>query len=369
MARALVLGGSGAVGQAAALRLRAGGWDVDVTGRRPDGLPTSLIEAGARYLVSDRDQQHELRSAVGPGTDLLLDCLCFSADHARQLLPVLGDAGTTVMMSSKAVYIDAARNHVNSDDPPRFDTAIREDQPTLPPGSMDYNSREGYGRNKVAAERVLLDSGHPVTVLRASKVHGPGASNPREWFFVRRVLDRRPAVLLARRGAGIDHTSAAANIAALVETVATLPGQRILNAADPDAPSAIEIARTIARHLGHDWRNVLLEPGDEPLGDHPWNAPSPIVLDMRAAVSLGYSPVGTYAETVDPAIDWLVEAVRTGGDQRRAAFDEWFSPSMFDYGAEDDYLKEPLRTYGNPGSTGSVRACRCQCRRIGHGPA
>ena len=50
-------------------------------------------------------------------------------------------------------------------------------------------------------------------------------------------------ILLARNGASIDHTSAASNIAALIETVAPLPGQRILNAADPDFPSAIEIAR------------------------------------------------------------------------------------------------------------------------------
>jgi nucleoside-diphosphate-sugar epimerase len=338
MPRALILGGSGAIGWAVAHRLLAGGWEVEITGRRPDGLTRNLASAGARYLVSVREQPDELRSVVGGGVDLLVDCLCYSAAHARQLLPVLGDTGATVMMSSKAVYVDAKGNHVNSDEPPRFDAPIREDQPTLPPGSMDYNSREGYGPNKVAAEQVLLDSGRPVTVLRASKVHGPGASNPREWFFVRRVLDRRPAVLLARRGSGIDHTSAAANIAALIELVAALPGQRILNAADPDAPSALEIARVIARHLGHGWNEVLPEAQDGLLGDHPWNASYPIVLDMRAAVSLGYSPVGTYADTVVPAIDWLVDEVRVGGEQRRNAFDERFSPDHFDYGAEDAYL-------------------------------
>ena len=71
----------------------------------------------------------------------------------------------------------------------------------------------------MAAEQVLLDSGAPVTVLRPSKIHGAGAPRPREWVFVKRVLDRRPAVLLAR-GAGIDHPTAAANIAALIEVVA-----------------------------------------------------------------------------------------------------------------------------------------------------
>lgn len=42
----------------------------------------------------------------------------------------------------------------------------------MAPGDMDYNSREGYGANQVAAEHVLLDSGLPITVLRPSKIVG-----------------------------------------------------------------------------------------------------------------------------------------------------------------------------------------------------
>ena len=131
----------------------------------------------------------------------------------------------------------------------------------MAPGDGDYTTREGYGANKVAAEQVLLDSGGPVTVLRPSKIHGAGARRPREWVFVKRVLDRRPAVFLAHRGAGVDHTTAAANIAALIEVVAARPGQRILNSADPDAPSALEIARDVARRLDHTWDEVLLDDG------------------------------------------------------------------------------------------------------------
>ncbi|MDT7683741.1 MAG: hypothetical protein QOG57_4051, partial [Pseudonocardiales bacterium] len=41
---------------------------------------------------------------------------------------------------------------------------------------------------------------------------------------------------------------------------AAKPGRRILNCADPDAPSALEISRVVARHLGHDWTEVPLAP-------------------------------------------------------------------------------------------------------------
>ena len=218
------------------------------------------------------------------------------------------------MISSKAVYVDGSGNHSNSETAPRFDGPIRETQPTMAPGDGDYNSREGYGANKVAAEQVLLDSGLPVTVLRPSKIHGAGARTPREWVFVKRVLDQRPAVFLAHRGAGVDHPTAAANIAALIELVAATPGQRILNSADPDAPSALEISRTIARQLDHVWDEVLLDDeADETLGRHPWDAPHPIVLDMTAAAELGYMPVGDYATTVADEVAWLVSAARRRG--------------------------------------------------------
>jgi nucleoside-diphosphate-sugar epimerase len=231
------------------------------------------------------------------------------------------------MLSSKAVYVDDAGRHSNSDETPQFDGPVHETQATVPAGDGDYRTREGYGANKVAAERVLLDSGLPVTVLRPSKIHGDGADPPREWIYVKRVLDRRPAVFLARRGAGVDHTTAAANIAALVETVAAKPGARILNSADPDAPTALEISRTVARHLGHTWREVLID--DQSLGQHPWDKLPPFVLDTSAAAELGYVPAGDYATTVVRELDWLVS--------QAPSLDDHFD-SMFDYAAEDRYL-------------------------------
>ncbi len=236
MPRALVLGGTGQVGLATARRLLDAGWDVDVTGRHPP-----RVDFGeARFLRSDRGDADDLRAAVGKGGDLLVDNVCYTAAQAGLLLPLVGVVGSTVVLSSKAVYVDADGNHSNSDVGPRFDGPIRETQPTMAPGDKPYDSREGYGANKVAAEHVFLDSGHPVTVIRPSKVHGAGSARPREWMFVKRALDRRPAVFLAHRGEGADHPTAAANIAALIEVAAAKPGTRILNCGDPDVPNGLE---------------------------------------------------------------------------------------------------------------------------------
>ena len=336
MPRALVLGGTGQVGAAVSRRLLAAGWDVDLTGRN---RPRVDIEE-ARFLRSDRSDPDDLRDAIGDGTDLLVDNVCYTAEQARLLLPFLDHVGSTVMLSSKAVYVDALGNHSNSDVRPDFGGPIRETQPTLPPGDMPYDSREGYGPNKVAAEQVLLDSGRPVTIIRPSKVHGPGGENPREWFFVKRILDGRPVVLLAHRGEGLDHPTAAANIAALVEVAAAKPAARILNCADPDTPTGLEISRTIARHLGHRWEEVLID-GDE-VGRHPWDAVPPVVLDMTAAAELGYSPAGDYAQTVVEELDWLVEKP---------------PQVVFDYDAEDLYLESIGRpTTSASRSSGSTSA-------------
>jgi nucleoside-diphosphate-sugar epimerase len=320
--RALILGGTGLVGRAAARRLLAAGWDVDVTGRDP-----SHCRAG-NFLSVDRDDPKALRDALGSGADLLVDCICFTAEHARALVPLLGGAGSTVMISSKAVYVDELGNHSNSDVQAHFAGPVKETQPTLPPGDMPYQSRDGYGPNKVAAEQVLLDTGAPVTILRPSKIHGEGSMPPREWVYVKRVLDERPVCFFAHRGEGIDHPTAAVNIAALIETAAAKPGARILNSADPDAPNALEISRAIARHLGHTWDEVLVD--DDSLGRHPWDKRPPVILDTSAALELGYEPVGDYATTVVDEVDWLVN--------ERPALDDGLFGGYLDYGAEDRFL-------------------------------
>ncbi len=305
-------------------------------------MPADLSRQGARFIAAQRRLPQELLAAIGSGAELLVDTICYSALDARTLLPLAGLAGSTVMISSKAVYVDGSGNHSNSTTPPKFQGAIGEGHSTVPPGGGDWNSPEGYGRNKVAAEMVLLESGLPVTIIRPSKIHGRGASRPREWVFVRRVLDKRKAVFLCARGAAVDHTTAAVNLAELVALVAAKPGPRVLNSADPDAPSALLIARTIADQMGHHWEEILLEETADPaLGRHPWARLHPILLDTTAATTLGYRPVGDYATTVADEIAWLVDLCRqAGGASRDIGLDSDYFQQFFDYSAEDAFLAE-----------------------------
>lgn len=341
MPRAIVLGGTGLVGAAAAERLAGAGWEVVATGRGSRPVVASLAARGVAFARSDRYEADQLATVLNGGADVVVDCLCYSGAHARMLLQHRDDIGSLVMISSKAVYRDDQGRHANSAEPPDFGGPVSESQPTLAPADTDHRTRAGYGPNKAAAEQVLLDSGLTVAVLRPSRVHGVGAAVPREWFFLKRVLDARPRVLLAHQGAGANHPTAVANLAALVELVASRPGTRILNSADPDSPDGLAISRAVAEHLGHRWDEVLLGPDAPPaLGDHPWNTWPPFVLDTSESERLGYTPVGTYADTVRPVIDRLLEAARSAPpDGRPEAVADPYFDGRFDYAAEDAWTK------------------------------
>ncbi len=351
MSRALILGGTGAIGVATALRLRRAGWSVTVTGRDPARVPPVLADVGVAVVTSASAGRPGLPALLGSGADLLVDAACYDVADARAVAAVLDDVSSAVMISSKAVYVDAAGRHSNSADPPQFDGPICETQATLAGDARRLDEGAPYGAAKVAAEEVLLDSGAPVTILRPSKVHGAWSRRPREWVFVRRVLDGRTAVVLRRGGMGAEHPSAAANLAALVEVVAARPGARVLNAADPDCPTGGEMARVVASALGHTFVEVDADPARDPgLGRHPWDRVPPVVLDLQRARALGYAPVGDYAATVIEELSWLVDEARgaTGSPWLPAADDAFFAP-FFDYAREDAFLASCATRSGERG--------------------
>ena len=114
----------------------------------------------------------------------------------------------------------------------------------------------------------------------------------------------------------------------------------------PQAPTVLEIGRAISAAFDHEWTEVLL-PGAEQdgVGDHPWGAPVPFVLDMTEAErQLGYQPVTNYEQAVRETAHWLVETTR-GRDWRRALKHGEQMVPLFGYAAEDAFL-ERLTTNG-----------------------
>jgi len=337
MARAIVLGVSGMTGRAIARELIDAEWDVTGTGRDPAHFPDELGASGGGFVQSDRGDAVDLDAVLAGGADLVVDCVAYTAAHAQLLADRAADLGSVVALSSKAVYVDAQGRHSNSDDPPDFGGPVAETTAALEPDySGEYRSRLGYGTNKVAMERTLLAASCPVSILRPSRIHGPGSARPREWFIVRRLRDRRTRLPLAHGGRTGNHPTAAVNLARLVRVCAERPATRILNAADPDTPSSADIAQAIAETVELPLELVGLDDGvPDAWGRNPWDTWPPFFLDMSAAAEIGYMPVGTYAETVATTVRELLALSPAAA----AAIDaDPFFEGRFDYALDDAAL-------------------------------
>ncbi|MFI6415944.1 NAD-dependent epimerase/dehydratase family protein [Streptomyces sp. NPDC050842] len=336
---AFVLGGSGQVGRAAVRALVADGWEVTAASRggaRDERWPDEV-----RSVRLDRTEEGALAAGLGDGCDVLVDIVAYDGGHGRQLTGLADRIGSAVVVSSGAVYEDAqGRSFDTQDRPdgfPAFPVPTPEDCRTVAPGDSTYGTR------KIALERELLAAGDalPTTLLRAGAIHGPFCPGPRELWFVKRSLDGRPVRVLAHGGASRFHPVHVDNLAELVRLAAANPGSRVLNGADPEAPTVAEIGAEIDAVMGVTSETVLMEGEPEgTVGLTPWTAPHPIVYDMTAAErELGYRPVVSYAESLPETVAWLTGHL--GDREWREAFPGLakYGVDFFDYAAEDAWLR------------------------------
>lgn len=327
MPRAVLIGGTGMIGRAAARNLAQHGWEV-VAVSRAGTLPDGLAELGVQAASADRQDDAQVRAALGGGADVVLDTVAFGREHGEQLNALAGLVGSVVVISSASVYADDEGRALDGEgEPPDLPVPILESQRTAEPGDATYSTR------KAELEQTLLAGPLPATLLRACAIHGPGAKLPREVFFVKRAVDGRRRVALAWDGESRFHTTSVANLAELIRLAATKPGDRALNAGDPDPPTTLEICRAIGDALEHEFEPVLLA-GDE--YDNPWAAPKPkpFVVSMAAAQQdLGYRPMTSYPEAVRETSAWLVGELENGRN-----WDGTYLEGMLDYATEDEAL-------------------------------
>ncbi|MFN8535033.1 MAG: NAD-dependent dehydratase [Dehalococcoidia bacterium] len=347
--RVVVLGGTKFMGPHAVRRIAAAGHQVLVVHRgQSDGnLPPSvghlLRDIGPiGFRRFDEGLRRELR-AVRP--DVVLDMIAMSEGDAREAMDTFrGVAGRIIGASSADVYLAYGRLIGAEPGDPipvplNEDARLRErlypfrnDPPNDPPGFGDVY-------DKILVERVMLgDPDLPGTVLRLPVVFGPGDGQHRTFPYLKRMDDRRPAILLEARTAAQRMTrtyvaDAGAAIAACVLDPTSVG--KVYNVGERTALAEADWVRAIASAAG--WRGEIVITPDGTLGGEPKNIGQDLVLNSAQI----RADLGVMSETP------RIEALRATIAWERANPPRQVNLAQFDYEAENALLAR-LRRPGTP---------------------
>ncbi|MHB1445986.1 MAG: NAD-dependent epimerase/dehydratase family protein [Acidimicrobiales bacterium] len=318
--RVLVVGGTGPTGVPIVDGLTSGGDDVTIfhTGRHPADFAGEVH----RLIGDPRDEADVAWLLAGTQWDLVV---CTSG-RLRVLARLLAGRTTRLVgVTGQPVYAGTMRPTPDGTMP----IPVPEDAPRQGNAS-GYTGRVAGGEDQLFEQHAAGD--FEAVVIRYPGIYGPRAPLAHEWAVVRRILDRRPFMIMPHDGATYFQRGYAANVARLVLLAANCPAAagRAFNAGDETVLSARGVAQVIADELGTDMELVGL-PAPWCPGVYPLAEKSTLVLDLHAARSvLGYSDVLDAEAATRFTARWLAE-------HRPADVSPVFA-GTFDYPAEDALL-------------------------------
>jgi len=336
----LVIGGTNFMGPLVVRSLSEQGHEVTVFHR---GQTQTDLPSGVKEILGDRQSLNmkavELQRLA---PEVVLDMIPFTEQNALEDISIfIGTAHRLVAISSQDVY--RAFGRVNGKEtgpvenipiteesalrlnlyPYRGETLRNEDDPKR--WQDDYD--------KILVERVVMcDANLPGTILRLPMVYGPGDYQHRLFSYLKRMDDKRQAILLDEAEAQWRWTHGyvenVADAIALAVTDQRSAGQ-IYNVGEPFTFTMAEWVALIGKIAGWQGSVVTVPHGclPEPLR---WdiNAEQDIVVDSsRIRRELGYQ------ERVD-----VEEALRRTIAWERANPPKEIDPKQFDYVVEAAFL-------------------------------
>lgn len=189
-------------------------------------------------------------------------------------------------------------------------------------------------------EKTLMDSQKEgqfdVTCFRYPQIYGPRQIKPFEWLIVRRILDRRPHVILPDGGLTLESRGYSENMAHGLLLAVDRPDVsrgKIYNLADERQLTLRQWVESIAAIMNHQWRivsmpEILAKPAMSLL---PFQGPtSHRLLDTRKVRDeLGYADKVPVEEGMRRTVQWCLDHPLSREEESRQLQDP------FDYEAED----------------------------------
>lgn len=297
----LVIGGSRYFGKSLVTKARDAGHEVTVLNRGSSAPPV-----GVGHVVADRDDEEELRAALGARTfDAVIDQVCYSprqAEVARRVFA--GRTGRYVMTSTMEVYdpatltgpaahrgtpvteddLDLRREH-------RRDLGVR----TAPHADPAH----AYAEGKRRAEAVFLRGpAFPFVSVRTAHVLGGGREDftGRLAHYVERIAAGIPVeVHRAPYATSFIHHR---EIADLLYWAARQSFTGPVNAASHGALDVRELCELVGGQLGRRPRYRVVQEG---AAASPFSFDSAYAMDNGRAAALGFA--------FGRAVEWLPRAV------------------------------------------------------------
>lgn len=260
--RILIIGGTGFIGREVCRALAGQELWVLHRGQTASYLP------GLIHLKGYRQDLHAHRAAIGNiKPDVVLDMTPMSGADAQAVVDCLsGLAGRAVAISSGSVY--RSFGILTRVEPGEVNNApSREDSP-LRTCLFPYRGPKPRARDdprnwldvydKIPVEQTFLQQDRlPASVVRLPMVYGPGDPDSRLQPYLRRMLDRRAAIILHREGAAWRNSRGfVVNVAQAIARVVMqgIPGA-VYNVAEPDDLTEADWIQALGRQVG--WSGMV----------------------------------------------------------------------------------------------------------------
>lgn len=282
----------------------------------------SVFDGKVEWRQGNRNDEKTLRNALKAiRPDAVLDMIPFNGDQAVMLVRASeGQTPRIVSISSMDVYraygiilgIEPPGTHIEpvpiSETAPLRSTLYPYRGPV--PRKADDPARQMDDYDKIPVEDVVMNAKHiDGTVLRLPFVFGPYDAQHRMYEVLKRILDRRPGIILEQRYAQWRISRGyAVNVAEAIALALTREqaAGMIFNVADRPVWSSEEWVRLIAAATGWSGSIVILPPESTP--SHlqvTQNMQQHLVGDSsRIRDILGYTDIIDPNEAIRRTIEW-----------------------------------------------------------------
>ena len=322
---ALVVGGTGPTGPFIVNGLIERGYEVAIFHRGAHEVPE--IPPAVEHIHGDPHFRETIDDALAGRT---FDLAVVTYGRIRFVAEALvGRVGRFVGVGgvpSYRGYVDAYALF-----PPGLRVPTPEEAPVV-----DREEEQPFSYRIAQTEQAVLETHPTAAYFRYPYVYGAHQLVPREWSVIRRILDKRPHIILPDAGLMLYAHGYAGNLAHAVLLAVDKPDAsagQIYNCGDEEQLSLRQVVEVIASEMNHEWEIVSM-PHQIARPSRPFTlqqSPHHRVVDLaKIRTQLGYKDIYSVEAALARTVEWHLEhPPERGGEIERQLQDP------FDYEGED----------------------------------